>query len=98
MKSLKAVAVVVGSLAVAGVSAPAFAVDAAGATPTSLGGALESVTSQKSFDVNPLSHQSDGLDTENKGSVLNTVKGTTNDINGAQGPVRLLGGLPLQGR
>jgi hypothetical protein len=42
----------------------------------------------------PLQHQSDALDTENKGSALNTVKGATAALN-QHNP--LLGGLPLQG-
>jgi hypothetical protein len=46
--------------------------------------------------VQPLQHQSDALDTENKSSVLNTVSGTTKALNAAGGPARLLGGLPLR--
>ncbi|MEU8588061.1 hypothetical protein AB0C59_13850 [Streptomyces sp. NPDC048664] len=94
MKSFKAAAVVAGSLAVTGVCAPAFALDTA---PTSVGGALQTVTSQKSLGVNPLSHRSDGLDTENRHSPLSAVKTATNDLNGPKGPARLLGGLPLKG-
>ena len=45
-------------------------------------------------DVMPLQHQSDALDTENKDSVLSTVKGATGALN-THNP--LLGGLPLQG-
>lgn len=40
----------------------------------------------------PLQHQSDALDTENKDSVLNSVKGATTTLNSGG----LLGGLPLQ--
>jgi hypothetical protein len=98
MKSLKAAAVVVGSLTAAGVSAPAFAADAGNAMPTSPNGALETITSQKTLDVSPLSHQSDGLDTENKDSVLGTVKSAATTLNSHGSPTRLLGGLPLQGR
>jgi hypothetical protein len=101
MKSLKAAAVVAGSLAVAGVAAPAFADDASGLTPTSLNGAVRSVTSQRTLDVRPVSHQSgasDALDTENKNSVLGAVKDTTAALNRHGGPARLLGGMPLRER
>ncbi|WP_395570761.1 hypothetical protein [Streptomyces sp. BK79] len=91
MKSLKAAAVVAGSLVAAGSAAPAFAYDAADITPTSLNGAVNALTSEP-IDVMPLKHQSDALDTENKDSVLHTVKGATADLNSKGG---LLGGLPL---
>ncbi|MFJ1606753.1 hypothetical protein ACIOHS_25760 [Streptomyces sp. NPDC088253] len=99
MKSLKAAAVVAGSMVIAGAAAPAFAAQASDLTPTSLNGALETLTSQRSLsleDVQPLRHQSDALDTENKNSVLNTVNGATKALNSAGGPAKLLGGLPLQ--
>ncbi|MFF7972638.1 hypothetical protein [Streptomyces sp. NPDC007905] len=96
MKSLKAVAVVAGSVALAGVSAPAFAHPTAELTPTSLNGAVDTLTKGGLTvkDVMPLRHQSDALNTENKDSVLNTVKGTTAALNQHNS---LLGGLPLQG-
>ncbi|MFF3405939.1 hypothetical protein ACFYW8_06935 [Streptomyces sp. NPDC002742] len=100
MKSLKAAAVVAGSLVVAGAAAPAFAAGAADLTPSSLNGALETVTSQRSLsaqDVLPLQHQSNALDTENKSSLLNGVNGATKKLNTVGGHQRLLGGLPLQG-
>ncbi len=95
MKSLKAAAVVAGSLALAGAAAPAFAYGPADVTPTSLTGAVNTLTSGQlqPADVMPLQHQSDALDTENKGSALNTVKGATAALN-QHNP--LLGGLPLQ--
>ncbi|MGW1809070.1 hypothetical protein [Streptomyces sp. NPDC002078] len=95
MKSLKAAAVVAGSVALAGVAAPAFAYHAADVTPTSLNGAVNQLTKGPLtlHDVMPLRHQSDALDTENKGSLLNTVKGATGALN-QHNP--LLGGLPLQ--
>ncbi|MEV0484637.1 hypothetical protein AB0I69_29000 [Streptomyces sp. NPDC050508] len=95
MKSLKAAAVVAGSLAIAGAAAPAFAYGPADVTPTSLTGAVNTLTSGQlqPADVMPLQHQSDALDTENKGSALNTVKGATAALN-QHNP--LLGGLPLQ--
>ncbi|MFF4210901.1 hypothetical protein ACFYZE_16405 [Streptomyces sp. NPDC001796] len=98
MKSLKAVAVVAGSLVAAGVAAPAFADDASDLTPTSLNGALQTVTTQKTLDIRPIAHQSDTLDTENKHSVLSTVNGAAAALNRQAGPARLLGGLPLRGR
>jgi hypothetical protein len=101
MKPLKAAAVVAGSLVVTGVAAPAFADNASGLTPTSLNGALQTVADQKTLDISPVAHQSDTsdtLDTENKDSLLGTVKGTTAAVNRHGGPARLLGGLPLRGR
>ncbi|MFF3447340.1 hypothetical protein ACFYXJ_09430 [Streptomyces sp. NPDC002667] len=100
MKSLKAAAVIAGSLAAAGAAGPAFAAGASGLTPSSLNGALETVTSQHSLsvqDVLPLQHQSNALDSENKGSVLNGVNGATKTLNTTASPAQLLGGLPLQG-
>ncbi|WP_329276678.1 hypothetical protein [Streptomyces sp. NBC_01451] len=96
MKSLKAAAVVAGSLVIAGAAAPAFAYDSADLTPTSLNGAVDTLA-KGPLDVEqlqPLQHQSNALDTENKDSVLNTVKGATTALNSNGG---LLGGLPLQG-
>jgi hypothetical protein len=100
MKSLKAAAVVAGSMVIAGAAAPAFAAGASELTPSSLNGALESVTSQRSVglqDALPLQHQSNALDTENKNSPLSSVNGTTKKLNAVGGPAKLLGGLPLQG-
>lgn len=95
MKSLKAAAVVAGSVALAGVAAPAFAYTTADLTPTSLNGAVNTLTKGPLTldEAMPLRHQSDALDTENKNSVLSTVKGATASLN-QHNP--LLGGLPLQ--
>ncbi|MEW2295699.1 hypothetical protein ABZ719_23835 [Streptomyces sp. NPDC006743] len=92
MKSLKAAAVLAGSLVAAGAAAPAFAHDAADLTPTSLNGAVNSLT-RDPIDVMPVRHQSDALDTEKKGSLLHSVNGATKTLNTA---TPLLGGLPLQ--
>ncbi|MEU4653627.1 hypothetical protein AB0G32_06740 [Streptomyces sp. NPDC023723] len=95
MKSLKAAAVVAGSLVVAGAAAPAFAHDAADLTPTSLNGAVNTLTAGPALDPMPIKHQSrqsNALDSENKDSVLHDVKGTTSKLNSPGG---LLGGLPL---
>ncbi|MFE6407778.1 hypothetical protein ACFVOR_12660 [Streptomyces sp. NPDC057837] len=92
MKSLKAAAVVAGSLAVVAGAAPARAdYDPAHVTPTSLNGAVNSLT-REPIDPMPLKHQSNALDTENEDSVLSTVKKATAKLNSQGG---LLGGLPL---
>ncbi|MFF8989775.1 hypothetical protein ACF09H_07450 [Streptomyces sp. NPDC014983] len=95
MKSLKAAAVLAGSVALAGVAAPAFAYNPAGMTPSSLNGAVDRLAEGGVAlrDVMPLQHRSSVLDTENKDSVLHTVKGATVALN-QHNP--LLGGLPLQ--
>ncbi|MEV0253075.1 hypothetical protein AB0H82_02200 [Streptomyces sp. NPDC050732] len=90
MKALKAAAVLAGSLAVAGSAAPAVADSL---TPTSLNGGLDALTSQNLLDTKPVG--TNILDTENKGSVINTVKDTAEGLNSAGGPTDLLGGLPL---
>ncbi|MER5516027.1 hypothetical protein [Streptomyces sp. NPDC002763] len=97
MKSLKAAAVVAGSVALAGFAAPAFASNNADLTPTSLNGAVNTLTkSPLTLDqAMPLKHQSDALNTENKRSALHKVKRTTGAVNQQRSP--LLGGLPLQG-
>lgn len=94
MKSLKAAAVVAGSMVIAGAAAPAFAQNAADLTPNSLNGAVNTLASGPDLDVMPLQHQSDALNTENKGSALSTVKEATGALNSSPKP--LLGGLPLQ--
>ncbi|GGR66119.1 hypothetical protein GCM10010269_00880 [Streptomyces humidus] len=93
MKSLKAAAVVAGSVALAGLAAPAFAAPD-DLTPTSLNGAVDTLARGPVDleDAMPLRHQSDALDTENKNSVLSSVKGVTGALN-THNP--LLGGLPL---
>lgn len=99
MKSLKAAAVVAGSLALAGAVAPAFAADTADLTPMSLNGGVNTLT-QGPLDLSqasPLQQQSNALDTENKDSVLSTVNSATKTLNSAGGPAQLLGGLPLGG-
>lgn len=92
MKSLKAAAVIAGSMVIAGVTAPAFAHNTADLTPTSLNGAVNTLT-KGPIDVMPLQHQSDALDTENEGSALSSVNDVTAALNNS---APLLGGLPLQ--
>ncbi|MBQ0848927.1 hypothetical protein ACFU9Y_45655 [Streptomyces sp. NPDC057621] len=97
MKSLKAAAVVAGSMAIAGVAAPAFAADLT--PPTSLNGGLNSALTQlttQPVDAMPLQSQSRALDTENQDSALSTLNDATDALNSAGGPTGLLGGLPLQ--
>ncbi|MFD4571276.1 hypothetical protein ACFWNK_13940 [Streptomyces sp. NPDC058417] len=96
MKSLKAAAVVAGSMVLAGAAAPAFAAhDPAALTATSLNGGVNALTSHPLTvgDVMPLQHQSNALDTENKDSVLSTVNDVSAVLNDSG---KLLGGLPLQ--
>ncbi|MEU4151175.1 hypothetical protein [Streptomyces sp. NPDC026659] len=95
MKSLKAAAVLAGSVALAGAAAPAFAYTG-DLTPSSLNGAVDQVAKGGLTvrDVMPLQHQSNALDTENKASALNAVNGATTALNQ---PDQLLGGLPLKG-
>ncbi|MFI8187413.1 hypothetical protein ACIF8T_01135 [Streptomyces sp. NPDC085946] len=93
MKSLKAAALVAGSLVAAGAAAPAYAYDPAALTPTSINGAVDAIGKMKRLDVMPLKHQSNALDTENKDSALSTVKEATTTLNSGGG---LLGGLPLR--
>ncbi|MEU0048649.1 hypothetical protein ABZ299_10980 [Streptomyces sp. NPDC006184] len=94
MKSLKAAAVVAGSVALAGVAAPAFAYDAQHLPPLSLNGGIAHIAEHPPTvtDLLPVQHQSDALDTENKDSLLSGVKGATTNLN-RKG---LLGGLPVQ--
>ncbi|MEV6961267.1 hypothetical protein AB0M97_19115 [Streptomyces sp. NPDC051207] len=105
MKSLKAAAVAAGSLALAGAAAPAFATETADLTPTSLNGAVNTLTArapgivnevaaQGPGDLMPLQSQSRALDTGNADSPLSTVDSATRTLNAPGG---LLGGLPLKG-
>ncbi|GHF89368.1 hypothetical protein [Streptomyces thermodiastaticus] len=93
MKTLKAAAVLAGSLVAAGAAAPAFAYGPAEVTPTSVNGAVNTLT-KGPIDVLPVRHQTHALDSEKKGSLLNRVNGTTKSVNDETAP--LLGGLPVQ--
>ncbi|MFD5556145.1 MULTISPECIES: hypothetical protein [unclassified Streptomyces] len=91
MKPLKAAAVVAGSFALVGAAAPAFATTP---TPTSLNGALETLTTQSTLDAQPL--HSNALDTEKEGTLLNSVQTTADQMNaGGAKAAPLLGGLPV---
>ncbi|MFG2757812.1 hypothetical protein [Streptomyces wuyuanensis] len=95
MKPMKVAAVVAGSLVAAGASAPAFA--ASDLAPTSLNSGLDTVASETTGAMEPLANRT--LDTEQNGSLLNTVQNTADDLNKskAAAPQQLLGGLPLGG-
>ena len=92
MKSLKAAAVVAGSLTLAGAAAPAFASDL---TPMSLNGAVDTITSQSTIDASPV--DSNLLDPKNDDGALGTVSHAVNGLNGggSGAPSGLLGGLPV---
>ncbi|MGW5738654.1 MULTISPECIES: hypothetical protein [Streptomyces] len=90
MKPLKAAAVVAGSMVIAGAAAPAFAADL---TPTSLNGALDTITAQQTLDAAPVA--TNALDKENKDSVVNTVSGAADSLHAGGGAGKLLGGLPV---
>ncbi|MFF3753019.1 hypothetical protein ACFYYH_21545 [Streptomyces sp. NPDC002018] len=106
MKPMKFAAIVAGSVMALGAAAPAFAAEAH--TPSSLNGALDTVASHGLRDGKPLN--TNALDTENEGSVINVVKKATDGLNqgkgkakgkgqgkgkGKGGAGKLLGGLSL---
>lgn len=94
MKPMKVAAVVAGSMMALGAAAPAFAADAQSPMgPMSLNGALDTLASQGLRDAKPLN--TNALDTENDGSLVNAVSDAANGINKAQKGGSLLGGLPL---
>lgn len=92
MKSLKVAAVIAGSLAVVGAAAPAFA---DGLTPTSLNGGLDEIAANGLRSGSPLN--TNALDPQNSGSVVNSVGHAANSLGGSNGAGSLLGGLPLGG-
>ncbi|MET8943898.1 hypothetical protein ABZX30_09970 [Streptomyces sp. NPDC004542] len=92
MKSLKAAAVVAGSLVIAGAAAPAFALNAGDVTGSGVNGVANSLA-KGPVQVGQL-QKLDALDAKKKGSVLNSVQGSTSRLAGGKA---LLGGLPLHG-
>ncbi|MFE4371286.1 hypothetical protein ACFRMN_24185 [Streptomyces sp. NPDC056835] len=78
MKPMKVAAVVAGSVMALGAATPAFAAEG-----MSLNGGLETVLSEGLKDPRPLN--TNALDTENPGSVLNVVKGATDSLNKKKG-------------
>jgi ABC-type oligopeptide transport system substrate-binding subunit len=91
MKPMKVAAVVAGSMMALGAAAPAFAADTQ--APASLNGALDTLAGQGLRDAKPLN--TNALDTENDGSLVNAVKKTADGLNKPQKGGALLGGLPL---
>jgi hypothetical protein len=91
MKSLKAAAVVAGSLVVAGVAAPAVAQDVAEAEAAGLTG----VVNELGEDPITLQDQAKVLDTGKNGRAPSTVKGVKKDLK-QQTSGQLLGGRPVQ--
>ncbi|MFD3945259.1 hypothetical protein [Streptomyces sp. NPDC058579] len=86
MKSLKAAAVLAGFAAIAGAAAPAHA---DGPMPTSVDGGLNTLLSQPTLDVTPVSTSTlDIGEKESAGTVKQATDGT-GDL------TQLLGGLPL---
>ncbi|AIR98455.1 hypothetical protein [Streptomyces glaucescens] len=94
MKSLKAAAVVAGSMLLAGAASPAFAQDTAEIPSSSVDGAWHTLTSGRVSlaDAMPFQHQSTALDTENRNSLLHTVNDASDTLNSR---TSLLGGMPL---
>jgi hypothetical protein len=90
MKSLKAAAVVAGSLVIAGAAAPAFAQNAGDVTSTAIDSVAGTLT-KGPVQLGPV-QQLDALNTKKKDSALNTVQGAAQGVTGGQS---LLGGLPL---
>ncbi|MFJ1750036.1 hypothetical protein ACIOJD_27900 [Streptomyces sp. NPDC088116] len=75
MKSMKVAAIIAGSVMVLGAAGPA----AAAGEGLNLNNGLDTVASQGLRDPKPLN--TNALDTENPGSVLNAVKGVTDGLN-----------------
>lgn len=86
MKSLKAVAVIAGSLIAVGVGSPAFAlgVGTADLVSTNINGSETTIESDGTV-------QSDELDPENKDSTLHKVKGAAEGMNNPPALGRIAG-------
>jgi hypothetical protein len=93
MKSLKAAALVVGSLVVAGTAAPAVALDAPKVKAAGLTGEVTKVTEH--VDQRLADYQLEALDTENKGFLPSTLKEAKDTLD--QESARLAPGLHAQG-
>ncbi|EFF91097.1 MULTISPECIES: hypothetical protein [Streptomyces] len=78
MKSLKAAAIVAGSLIAASVGGPAFAADVASA------GFSGHLNSKLPVEVAPLDHQSDVIHTGTSGSLVETAREAANSLNDAR--------------
>ncbi|MFJ5226883.1 hypothetical protein [Streptomyces sp. NPDC088400] len=75
MKPMKVAAIIAGSVMALGAASPAFAAGEG----LNLNNGLDTVASQGLRDPKPLN--TNALDTENPGSVLNAVKGVTDGLN-----------------
>ncbi|MBP0461590.1 hypothetical protein [Streptomyces montanisoli] len=75
MKSMKVAAIVTGSLVVLGGAAPAFA---NGLTPSSLNGGINEIAANGLRSGSPIN--TNALDTENKGSLVNAVSDTAQSL------------------
>ncbi|QKW10889.1 hypothetical protein HUT18_14540 [Streptomyces sp. NA04227] len=94
MKSLKAAAVVAGSLAVVGAGAPAFASE--GLVPTEVTQtATDTLGSQQLLADAPVS--TNALDPKSAGSVVGAVDGATDGMKSGGGNSPMIGGLPVGG-
>ncbi|GAA3832479.1 hypothetical protein ACFS5L_04065 [Streptomyces phyllanthi] len=93
MKSLKAAAVVVGSVVVTGVAAPAAAADTPGGKSGLLTGVVKSLS--KSGPLKLLQQKPQAPGTPQRGSAPSAPNGARGPA-GQQGGNALLGGLPLQ--
>ncbi|MEU0741889.1 hypothetical protein [Streptomyces sp. NPDC006134] len=93
MNSLKAAAVLAGSVVLAGTATPAFAHNDLTKLTHSLDSAARVITERPVLSM-PVQPRTEALSTENKGSALHTTKGVTNQLNE---PGALLGGLPPKG-
>lgn len=89
MKSLKAAAVLAGFVAIAGAAAPAHA---EGPMPTSLDGGLDTLMSQPTLDVTPVSTSMLGVGDNDAADI---VKQASDGLKATGDPTQLLGGLPL---
>ncbi|WP_030897810.1 hypothetical protein [Streptomyces sp. NRRL F-5126] len=75
MKSMKVAAIVTGSLVALGGAAPAFA---NGLTPSSLNGGIDEIAANGLRSGSPIN--TNALDTENKGSLVNAVSDTAQSL------------------
>ncbi|CAL9560178.1 hypothetical protein [Streptomyces sp. Tu 3180] len=80
MKSLKAAAVIAGSLIAAGIAAPAYAQEA-DLVSTGLDTGLRTAVP---FEAMPLQEESHALDTEDESSLLHTTKDATATLDEAK--------------
>jgi hypothetical protein len=90
MKSLKAAAMIAGSLIAVSAAGPAFADPAAPGSP-GVGGLTGALSKNSPVALDNLQHQENLLNSEAKGSPLHTVNQASDALNSK----KLLGGLPV---